>query len=84
MTGDPSTVGDLKLYYTTLSAFADTSVHIDNLNEEYWLSKMAYSSLLLRDYSNIPNHNLVTIRFELMIIDISQFDYLLVSIDSNY
>lgn len=41
MYGDQETVGDIKVFYRDLQAFAESSIHVENLFQKYWISQLS-------------------------------------------
>ena len=84
MNADKDSYGHIQLYYTNLSAFADTKLHVENIFEKYWISSLSSNYYLLRDYKDIPRHRKVTIRMEFLIVDIRNYNNIFISVDGVY
>ena len=84
MNAGKDSYGEIQLYYTKLSAFADTKLHVENIFEKYWISSLSSNYYLIRKYKDIQRHRKVTIRMEILVVDIRDFENIFLSLDGVY
>ena len=76
--------GSVQIFFRPLDEFADPKVHETFLFSKYYYKDLTPNYYLTRQYTNLSAHNKVTIDFDIIFIDLSNNDKLMISVDGHY
>ena len=74
MDKDEESVGELRVMYTGFTPWVEQYPHVQYLLGKFWLADMSRKYLFFRDFDKIPMHKKVSIRMEILLVDITDFE----------
>ena len=76
--------GQVKVFFRPLDQYADEQVHVTLLFSKYYYKDLTPNYYLTREYTGLRAHNKVTIDFDILFIDLTNNDKVMVAVDGQY